>query len=148
MPTIEESILIHKTPQEVFDYVTAPSSPLEWDTAIIEYRQDDVVPHVGSRSTGTTKVLGRRIEWTVEVIEYDPPHRIVSRSVQSPLQFTVAFSTKAQEGGTLFTVRLDTESGLGGVFGRIADPLVAAAYARSTRANLETLAEILTEHEK
>lgn len=76
MPTIEESIYIPKPPQEVFDYVIAPSSPPEWDTAIVEYRQDDAIPHVGSRSTGTTKVLGRRIEWTAEVIEFDPPHRV------------------------------------------------------------------------
>jgi uncharacterized protein YndB with AHSA1/START domain len=148
MPTVEESILIAKTPQEVFDYVVSPTSPPEWDTAIVEYRQGDVIPRMGTRSTGTTKVLGRKIEWTAEVIEFDPPHRIVSHSVNGPLQFTIALSTKPQQGGTLFTVRLETESGLGGLFGRITDPLVAAAYARSTRANLETLAEILTEHEK
>ncbi|TDL41157.1 SRPBCC family protein [Arthrobacter nitrophenolicus] len=148
MPTIEESIFIPKPAQEVFDYVTSPSSPPEWDTAIVEYRQDDKIPHVGTRSAGTTKVLGRRIEWTAEVIEFDPPHRVVSRSVHSPLQFTIALSTKPQETGTLFTVRLESETGLGGIFGKVADPLVAAAYARNTRANLETLAEILTEHEK
>jgi hypothetical protein len=42
---------------------------------------------------------------------------------------------------------VDADPGLGGVFGRLADPLVERAQGRTVRNNLETLAEILTEHE-
>jgi hypothetical protein len=35
---------------------------------------------------------------------------------------------------------------LGGIFGKIADPLVQKAQSRTTKANMETLVEILTEH--
>lgn len=146
MPLIEESIFIPKPPQDVYDYITAPGSPPEWNTTIVEYHQDEGPQAVGSRSEGTTKFLGRSVHYTTEVIECDPPHRIVHRSVQSPVQFTIAMDFKPQGDGTVFTSRLETETGLGGVFGKLADPLVEKAYARAMHANMLTLVEILTEH--
>jgi len=48
------------------------------------------------------------------------------------------------DGGTQYTYRAEAESGLGGIFGRLGDPIVQRAQARTIRANLETLAEMLT----
>lgn len=48
-------------------------------------------------------------------------------------------------GGTKLTYRIDAESGLEGVFGRLADPFIEKARARTGRANLETLAELLVQ---
>ena len=58
----------------------------------------------------------------------------------------VTATTRLEEvdGGTLFTYRVDTESGLGGVFGKLADPLVTKAYSRMMRASLDNLADLLT----
>lgn len=90
--------------------------------------------------------MGRRFDWTVEVVEFDPPRRMVSRSVEGKLNFTVRFTLEPAGGGTRVTQRIDADSGLGGIFGKIADPLVERAQGRTVRANLETLAEWLVEH--
>ena len=88
-------------------------------------------------------ILGRRFEWTTELTEFDRPRRSSSRSVEGKLQFTVTILLEPADGGTRFTYRVDAASGLGGVFGRLADPFVERAQARTVRANLETLAELL-----
>ena len=75
-----------------------------------------------------------------------PPRRLVSRSVDGKLDFTVALSLEPADGGTRLTQRVEAGSGLGGVFGKLADSLVERAYGRTVRANLETLAELLAEH--
>jgi uncharacterized membrane protein len=145
VPTVEESVLIQRSPEEVFDYVgTAQNLPV-WDSSILEAEQVDSGPlRVGTRWRGASKVLGRRFEWTTEVVELDSPTTTVSRSVEGKLQFTVTNTFEPAAGGTRFTYKVDAESGLGGIFGRLADPIVEKAQRRTVRANLDTLAELLT----
>lgn len=146
MPIIEESVFIPKPPQEVFDYVSDPERLPEWDSSILEAHRTDEGPiKVGSTAKGKSKILGRRFEWTTEVAEFEPPRRVVSRG-GGDLNFTVTVTTEPEGDGTRFTTRIEADSGLGGVFGKITDPLVQKAQTRTTRANLETLVEILTEH--
>jgi hypothetical protein len=58
----------------------------------------------------------------------------------------VTIMLEPADGGTRFSYRVDAASGLGGVFGRLADPIVERAQARTVRANLETLAELLAKN--
>jgi hypothetical protein len=94
---------------------------------------------------GTSKILGRRIDWVTEVVEYDRPQRAGLRTVEGRLTFSLTNVCEGESGGTRYTNRVDAESGLGGIFGRVADPIVQRAQARTVRANLETLAELLME---
>jgi uncharacterized membrane protein len=144
MPVVEESVVIARPPEEVFDYLSKAENLPVWDSSIVEAEQvgDDPVG-VGSRWRGTSKILGRRFEWTTEMTEFDRPRRSSSRSVEGKLQFTVTLQLEPVDDGTRFTYRVDAASGLGGVFGRLADPIVERAQARTVRANLETLSELL-----
>ena len=90
--------------------------------------------------------MGRKFDWTAEITEYEPPGRIVSGSVDGPLEFTITTTLEPEGDGTRLNYRIDAASGLGGVFGKLADKLVEKAQARTVRANLETLAELLAEH--
>jgi plasmid stabilization system protein ParE len=62
------------------------------------------------------------------------------------MNFTITNALEPEGDGTRRTFRIDADSGLGGIFGKLADPLVEKAQARTVRANLETLAELLAEH--
>ena len=146
MPTVEESVLIPRPPQEVFDYVSAAENLPVWDSSILKAQQADSGPlRVGTRWRGVSKVLGRRFKWTTELVEFEPPTRTVSRSVEGKLSFTVTNTFQPEAGGTRFTYKVDAESGLGGVFGRVGDPIVEKAQRRTVRANLDTLAELLAD---
>lgn len=147
MPTIEESVFIARPPQEVFDFVSTPANNTVWDSSIVASEQQGDGPvQTGTRTRGASKILGRHFEWTTEVSELEPPNRLTLRSVEGKMTFVVTSSFEPVDGGTRFTYRIDAESGLGGVFGKMADPLIQRAQARTVRANLESLAELLVEH--
>jgi carbon monoxide dehydrogenase subunit G len=148
MAVVEESTFVHRTPQEVFDFLARPADLPVWDNSIVDAAQEGDGPlGVGTRVRGTSKILGRRFEWVTEYTEYDPPRRLVSRSVEGRLHFTVTNTLEPEGDGTRLTWRVDATPGLGGVFGRLADPLVEQAHARTVRGNLQTLVEVLTEHQ-
>ena len=143
MPVVEESVVIARSPEEVFDYLARADNLPVWDSSIVQAEQVGADPvGVGTRWRGTSKILGRRFEWTTEITEFDRPRRSSSRSIEGKLQFTVTVLVEPADGGTRFTYRVDAASGLGGVFGRLADPIVERAQARTVRANLDTLAEL------
>ncbi|RZU64865.1 carbon monoxide dehydrogenase subunit G [Microterricola gilva] len=147
MPTIEESVFIARPPEEVFDFISTSANIPVWDSSVVAAEQIDDGPlGVGTRTRGTSKIMGRRFDWTVEATEHDPPTRLTSVSVEGRMAFTVTSTVEGVEGGSRFTYRIDAESGLGGVFGRMADPFIQKAQARTVRANMESLAELLVEH--
>jgi carbon monoxide dehydrogenase subunit G len=147
VPVVEESVVIARPPEEVFEFLSKYENIAVYDSSVISSEGIGDNPlGVGSRGRGTSKIMGQQFDWTVEIIEYDPPRRIVNRSVEGKLDFTVSFTLEHADDGTRLTQRIDAASGLGGVFGKLADPLVERAQGRTVRANLETLAEWLAEH--
>jgi uncharacterized protein YndB with AHSA1/START domain len=147
MPVVEESVVIARPPQEVFDFLSKFENIAVFDSSVTSSGQvNDGPVGKGSRGRGTSKVMGRSFDWVIEYAEFDPPQRIVSRSVEGKFDFTVTLTMEPADGGTRLTQRIDAASGLGGVFGKLADPLVERAQGRTVRANLETLAEYLEEH--
>ena len=147
MPEIEESVSIPRPQQEVFDVVSDPENIPKFDSSVVHVeRLGEGALGVGTRFRGTSKVLGRSFDWTAEVTEHDPPRRSTSKSVEGKMDFTVSMTCEPEGDGTRLTQRIEAASGLGGIFGRIADPLVQKVQARTVRANLESLAEYLAEH--
>jgi carbon monoxide dehydrogenase subunit G len=147
VPVVEESVVIARPPQEVFDFLSRFENIAVYDSSVTSSGQvGDGPVGKGSRGRGTSKIMGQQFDWVVEVAEFDPPRRMVSRSVEGKLDFTVTFDLEPADGGTRVTQRIEAASGLGGVFGKLADALVERAQGRTVRANLETLAEWLAEH--
>jgi carbon monoxide dehydrogenase subunit G len=147
MPVVEESVFIARPPQEVFDFLVRSENIPVWDSSVVKAEQiTEGPPGPGTRGKGTSKIMGRHFDWVVETTDFDPPKRTVVRSVEGKFDFTVTNTLEPVGDGTRLTFRIDADSGLGGIFGKLADPLVVKAQGRTVRANLETLAELLAEH--
>lgn len=147
MPVIEESVFIARPPQEVFDFISEPANIPVWDSSVMKTEMVGAEPvGLGSRARGTSKIMGRHFDWTTELTEFESPVRLTATSVEGQMKFAVSNVLEPAEGGTKLTYHIDAESGLGGVFGKLADPFITKVQARTVRANLETLAELLTEH--
>ncbi|MDR6414955.1 SRPBCC family protein [Pseudarthrobacter sulfonivorans] len=147
MAVIEESVFISRPRQEVFDFLITTSNIPVWDSSVIQAEQlGDGPVEVGTRFKGTSKIMGRRFDWVTENTEFDPPAKTVIRTAEGPFVFAISYSLEPQGDGTQLTYRIDADSGLGGVFGKLADTFVQKAHARTVRANLETLADLLAEH--
>jgi uncharacterized protein YndB with AHSA1/START domain len=147
MPVIEESIFIARPPQDVFEFLVDSENLPVWDASIVKAEQiGDGPVGLGTRNRGTSKIMGKNFDWTTETTEFEAPTRFINTCVEGRISFTATNILEPAPGGTKFTYRIDAESGLGGVFGRMADPFIVKAQTRTVRANLETLAELLVEH--
>jgi hypothetical protein len=144
MPVIDETVVIARPAGEVFDFLMLAGNLPRWDSSMIECVQLGGGPvTVGTRYRGASLVLGRRIPWTTEVVEFLPGVRAVSQSVDGPLTFTVSYEVSAAPAGTTLRYRLAAESGLSGAFGRAIEPIVERAQTKVVQANLSKLASLL-----
>lgn len=144
MPVIDQTVVIARQPAEVFDFlVHAENLPL-WDSSMLECAQLGTGPvGVGTRYHGASRILGRRIEWTTEVTDFQPGVRSESRSVTGPLTFRVSYTVTAAAAGTSLRYRIEADAGLGGAFGRAMEPIVQKAQGKVVAANLAKLTSLL-----
>jgi uncharacterized membrane protein len=144
MPVVEECVVIPCGAEELFAYLVKAENLPVWDSSIIECSLVGSGPvAVGTRYRGASKIMGRRFDWTTEVIDFEPAVRTTSRSVEGALTFTVSSALTAVHGGTRLTYRIEADSGLGGAFGRVMEPIVQKAQAKVVRANLDNLATLI-----
>lgn len=146
MPVVEETVFINRPPEEVFEFLIKTENIPVWDSSVIHAEQvGDGPVGVGTRSRGTSKILGRQFDWVTENVHFDPPRQTVIRSVESKFDFTISNILEPEASGTRLTYRVEAGS-LGGFFGKLTDPLVQKAHTRTVHANLENLADLLAEH--
>lgn len=144
MPTIEESVTIAVPTAKVFAFMADGSNAAVYDGSVTRSEQEDEgAPEVGTRWKGATKVLGREFDWVTECTEFEQDKAMTIKSVDSKVPFEIRVDFVSQGEGTRLGYRLTAESGLGGVFGKIAEPLVVKAQTRTVKANLATLKELL-----
>jgi uncharacterized protein YndB with AHSA1/START domain len=138
---LEESVVVERPIGEVFEYLTDPDRIPEWQTTALEARRETDGPlRVGSRFRETRKFLGRRLESTTEVVEYEPPHVFAVRPSAGPVPFQVTTSLSETAAGTRVVSVLEGEPG--GFF-RLGEPLVARALERELAKSLRALKRVL-----
>jgi uncharacterized membrane protein len=144
MPVIDDTVVIARPAGKVFDFLMLAGNLPRWDSSMLECVQvGGGAVTVGTRYRGASMVLGRRIEWTTEVVEFVPGVRATSRSVDGPLTFTVTYEVSPSPAGAVLRYRLAAESGLGGAFGSAIEPIVQRAQTKVVQANLGKLARLL-----
>lgn len=145
MPVVEESVVTSRPQQEVFDFLADFANLAAYDAFVTESGPvGDGPPGRGTRGRGTTRFMGKESRWTVEYTDFDPPRRMVSRSVEGDRDITATFILEPAGSGTRVTERLETPN-LGGLMGKLPDPLVNRLLGRSLRRNLKTLRRVLEE---
>ena len=96
---VEAEFLIHRSPDAVFSWLLKENRLCEWTEGVIEFEWTQPGPiEVGSTYHQVFQLGGRLTSSDGEVIEYDPPHRVVSvsesRSVFSRNEVTLAPDAK------------------------------------------------------
>lgn len=146
MPAVEESVIIARPPEKVFDFLSKFENLALYDPFVRTSGQvGDGPVGLGTRGRGKSSYMGQRSDWTVEYTEFDPPRRMVSRSVEGRRDVTVTFRFQPVNGGTRVTELIEVRSGLG-FLDKLPDRLVSLVLGWSLRSNLKNLAKWLTEH--
>lgn len=137
----ENSVEINKPIEEVFEYVTNIDNLPLWAGPVTEAKQTSVGPvGVGTTQTQVAQLLGRRIESSLEVTEYEPNKKFTTKSTSGPIPIEVHYNFEPVAEGT----RLEVVGILdAGGFFKLAEPLVARTLKRQTEGDFKTLKELL-----
>jgi hypothetical protein len=146
---VEESIIIDRSPGEVFEFLSIRANDPVWMASVTESGWlDPAAPmEVGRRGRMVMKAMGRR-EFLDEVTEYEPGRRIAHRMVSGPMEMLTACIAEPVGSGCRATVLYEPQRLPGGVVGRMTAPLTARMVRRNFRADLATLKDILEKEAK
>jgi len=136
---VDGSIVINRTPDEVFAYATDPAHTPEWQSSALETSVDGPV-QAGASGKEVRKFLGRRMESTMKIEAFEPPRRFALQVTSGPVPFHVEQTVEPDGTGSRVSVTIEGEPG--GFF-KLADPLVERAVRREIEGNLATLRDIL-----
>jgi uncharacterized protein YndB with AHSA1/START domain len=143
MAPIITTIEVARPPQEVFDYVTDPSTMPEWQQGCVSGKLDTPTTRLGSKCTTVRKIGGRERAVTTEITEYDPPRRWADRGIDGPIRAIVAVTVEPLADGSRsrLTIELDfTGHGIG----KLLVPLVVRGQAaREMPENMKRLGQRL-----
>lgn len=136
---IHESVEIGRPPQEVFAYVGDLARHPEWQERLLAATVEGEGPiGVGTRVRQTRRVGGGTREFTLEVTEHDPPHRLEFRGVDGPVRPHGRITLEPLEAGqrTRYSAQLDFE---GHGLGLLLAPLVRRDARRQLPDSLQRL---------
>ena len=136
---VDGSIVINRTPDEVFAYATDPAHTPEWQSSALETSVDGPV-QAGASGKEVRKFLGRRMESTMKIEAFEPPRRFALQVTSGPVPFHVEQTVEPEGTGSRVSVTIEGEPG--GFF-KLADPLVERAVRRELEGNFATLKDIL-----
>ena len=143
MIKIENSIVINKPVEEVFQFLANSENNPQWQSGTQEVKKTSEGPiGVGTTYLSVSKLLGRRLESIVEYTAYEPNKRVAAKATSGPIpfQFETTFEATA-EGGTMVTTAGGGE--VGGFF-KLAEPVVSRMLKRqftTDNANLKDYLE-------
>ena len=141
MYKFESSILINRSPQDVFDFYTNPANNAQWQSGTESSQWiSDGPSGVGSTIKTVVNFLGRKIEAELEVTDWDPPNQVRIKTISGPIPFEATNTFKAQGGGTLLTS--DVQAELGGFF-KLAEGLVGKQMEKQIQSDNSALKKLL-----
>ena len=139
MVKFEVSTHVNRPLAEVFAYMSNPANLSEWNSVIEEATPSETPMKVGTRIQTKSRFLGRKIEATFEVSEFEPNKRVVTKT-EKPFALTQTNAFAAEGGGTKVVTTLEGEPA--GFF-KIGEPILARIAKRQFQTQLDTAKELL-----
>jgi len=99
---VEQTFVVARPPEVVFDYLTDPTKLAEWQTSKTSVQQlTDGPPGLGTRVRERTKPpRGKEFEQVVEFTEFDRPRRVHVHVVEGPYPIDGAWTFEPEGAGT------------------------------------------------
>jgi len=138
---IDESIEIARPAGDVARYMFDWRNDTEWIGGILAARLlGDGDFGLGSQVERVASLVGKRIEYVLEVEDYEPGALLAMRSVRGPFPMAVTYEVTDNRGGA--RARVQVEGDASGFY-RLAGPLLNLQATRSIAADLKRLKALL-----
>ena len=134
--------VIERPRAEVSSYAGDPTNAPRWYSNIDSVTWKTQPPiRVGSRMAFVARVLGRRLEYTYEIVELVPGERLVMRTAEGPFAMETTYAWQdSGPGRTRMTLR---NRGEPQGFAAVTAPVMAGAMRRANLKDLARLKQIL-----
>jgi uncharacterized membrane protein len=138
---VTTELVIDRPRERVAAYAGDPSNAPTWYANIQSVRWLTEPPiRVGSKLAFVAHFLGRRLEYTYEVVEHVPGERLVMRTEQGPFPMETTHRWEPAGDGTRMTLR---NRGEPAGFTRLFAPFMPLAMRRAVRKDLARLKALL-----
>ena len=139
---VQVETTIERPVGDVAAFAGDPTNAPQWYANIssVEWQTSPPVA-VGSRMSFVAHFLGRKLDYTYEVVELVPGQRLLMRTADGPFPMETTYTWEpAGERGTRMTLR---NRGNPSGFSRVAAPMMELAMRRATTKDLARLKSIL-----
>jgi hypothetical protein len=132
---------IARPTSDVFSFISNFANNAKWQGGIMEaYFTTDPPVRVGSEYTQVARFLGRNIESTFRVIDYEPGRLIKATTIKSTFPITFTRIVEAGENGSSITAIVEGDAS--GVF-KLAESIIAKKVKSSIEKDYAQLKQIL-----
>jgi carbon monoxide dehydrogenase subunit G len=142
MARTEHTVVVKRPPDEVFAFLSDLSNLPEWQSGAVEVRESEGAVGVGTTYVEVLRFLGKRLQATIEVTEFERGRRFSLRTVSGPIPFSVQHTLEPEDGGGATRLRVELEGEPGGLF-KLAEPLVMRNAQRQLEADFAALKEMV-----
>ena len=133
--------LIYRPIKQVFDFISIPENDFQWQYGTLKSAQiSEGGTGVGTFFRSIGHFMGRRIEGTFEVTEYEPNKKYGFKSLSGPLHSQTLYTFELAGGAT--QVNISTQASATNVF-ESNDGILEKRMRKQLKENLTLLKDIL-----
>jgi Polyketide cyclase / dehydrase and lipid transport len=101
MINLNMSTMIYRPVSQVFDFMSTPENDFQWQYGtLVSARISEGASQRGTSFRSIGHLLGRRVQSTFEVTEYEPNRKYGFKSLSGPLQSHTSYTFEIDKGST------------------------------------------------
>ena len=146
MINLNISTMIYQPIKRVFNFMSAPENDFQWQYGILaSARFSEEANAIGTLFRSISHLMGRRIESTFEVTEYEPNKKYSFKSLSGPLNSQTSYSFEIANGSTKITV--STQANVVNFF-QVGEAILEKKMKKQLKEDLAMLKDILEKKQK
>jgi hypothetical protein len=141
MINVEKSIIINRSVEEVFNYVSDLTHSGQWQKGLVEIRKTTGGPvGVGTQYVFVREFIGRKMEASNEITEFVPTSKVAFKTISGPIPLEASYHFEMTGKATKITSKIAMQAK---GFVSLAEPLISGSLQKDVESSLGVLKNML-----